>query len=219
MPDRTVTLFHAPFTRSTGARTLLEELGVPYDLHVLDMKAGEQRGAAYLAVNPVGKVPAIRHGDAIVTEQVAVYIYLADLYPEAGLAPPLGDPLRGPYLRWIAMYGSSFEPAVIDRSLKREPTPSQMSVYGDFDTLLGVIVQQLGPGPWLFGERFTAADVLWGSALGWLTGFKIIPEHPTIMAYVERFAARPAVRRVRALDKELAEAQAARAAAAGSTSG
>lgn len=219
MSDRLVTLFHAPFTRSTGARTLLEELGVPYDLHVLDMKAGEQRGAAYLAVNPVGKVPAIRHGDAIVTEQVAVYIYLADLYPEAGLAPPLGDPLRGPYLRWIAMYGSSFEPAVIDRSLKREPTPSQMSVYGDFDTLLGVIVQQLGPGPWLFGERFTAADVLWGSALGWLTGFKIIPEHPTIMAYVERFAARPAVRRVRGLDKELAEAQAARAAAAGSTSG
>ncbi|MHB2168748.1 glutathione S-transferase family protein [Alsobacter sp. R-9] len=211
----TVTLFHAPNTRSSGARTLLEELGVPYDLHVLDMKAGEQRGADFLAVNPVGKVPAVRHGDAVVTEQVAVYIYLADLYPQAGLAPAVGDPLRGPYLRWIAMYGSSFEPAVIDRSLKREPTPSQMSVYGDFDTLLGVIVKQLSAGPWLFGDRFTAADVLWGSALSWLTAFRAIPEHPAIAAYVERFSARPAVQKVRAMDKELAAAQEAKAAARG----
>ncbi len=145
------------------------------------------------------------------TEQVAVYLYLADLHPQAGLAPPPGDPLRGPYLRWIAMYGSSFEPAVIDRSLKREPTPSQMSVYGDFDTLLGVIVQQLSGGPWLFGERFTAADVLWGSALSWLTAFRIIPDHPAIAAYVARFAERPAVKRVRAMDADLAAEQDKRA--------
>jgi len=135
-PDRRITLYHSPNTRSGGARILLEELQADYDLHVLDMKRNEQRAPEYLAVNPMGKVPAIRHGDAIVTEQVAIYIYLGDLYPEAGLAPPIGDPLRGPYLRWMAYYGSCFEPAVVDRSQKRAPAPAGMSPYGDYDTML-----------------------------------------------------------------------------------
>src|SRR6266436_4427802 len=134
--DRKITLYHSPNTRSSGALILLEELGAPYDLHVLNMKAGEQRRAEYLAVNPMGKVPAIKHGDALVTEQVAIFLYLADLFPEAKLAPPLGDPLRGPYLRWMAFYGACFEPAVTDRFMKREPAAPQMSVYGDFDTML-----------------------------------------------------------------------------------
>ena len=86
--SRDITLFHSPHTRSSGTLVLLEELGAPYDLHVLDLKAGEQRQPAYLAVNPMGKVPAILHGDALVTEQVAMFLYLADLFPEAGLAPP-----------------------------------------------------------------------------------------------------------------------------------
>ena len=117
--DRKVTLFHSPSTRSTGALTLLYELGAQFDLHVLNFKAAEQRGAAYLAINPMGKVPAVKHGEALVTEQVAVFLYLADLYPEAGITPAVGDPLRGPYLRWMAYYGSCFEPALIDRALKR----------------------------------------------------------------------------------------------------
>jgi glutathione S-transferase len=96
-----VTFFHSPQSRSAGTRALLEELGADYDLHVLNLKAGEQREPAYLAVNPMGKVPAIHHDGALVTEQPAVFIYLADLYPAAKLAPPLGDPLRGPYLRWM----------------------------------------------------------------------------------------------------------------------
>eukprot|EP01136_Pigoraptor_vietnamica_P020934 Opistho-1_new@70512 len=104
MSDRHVTLFHCPQTRSSGALLLLEELQADYRLHVLNMKAGEHRQPAYLAINPMGKVPAVLHGDALVTEQVAIFIYLADLYPEAGLAPALGDPLRGPYLRWMAYY-------------------------------------------------------------------------------------------------------------------
>src|ERR1700750_3003472 len=116
-----ITLYYSPQTRATGTRVLLEELGAPYDLHVLNMKAGEQRGPAYLAINPLGKVPAISRGEALVTEQVAIYIYLADLFPEAGLPPALDDPLPAPYLRWIAYYGSSFEPALIDRFMKREP--------------------------------------------------------------------------------------------------
>ena len=208
MPDdRRVTLYHSPNTRSTGALILLEELGAPYDLHVLNMKAGEQRQPAYLAVNPMGKVPALKHGEAIVTEQVAVYLYLADLFPEAGLAPPIGDRLRGPYLRWMVFYAACFEPAVVDRAAKHEPAPQAMSPYGDYDTMLGAVTAQLANGPYLLGERFSAADVLWGTALGWTTMFKLVPELPAIMAYVQRIGARPAAARVRAKDAELAAAQ------------
>ena len=204
---RHVTLFHSPNTRSTSALVLLEELGADYALQVLDMKAGEQRQPAYLRVNPMGKVPAILHGGALVTEQVAVFIYLADLYPEAGLAPAIGDPLRGPYLRWLAFYGSCFEPAVVDRAMKREPAPASTAPYGDYDTMLKTLTDQLAAGPYLLGERFSAADVLWGTALTWTTMFKLVPELPAISAYMARVNARPAVARARAKDAELAAAQ------------
>jgi glutathione S-transferase len=203
----TLTLFHSPNSRSTGALLLLEELGAPYTLRVLDMKAGEQRQPAYLAINPMGKVPAVLDGEALITEQVAIYIYLGDRFPAAGLAPALDDPLRGPYLRWLAFYGSCFEPAVVDRALQREPERASMSPYGDFDTMLGTLVGQLARGPWLLGERFTAADVLWGTALAWTTGFKLVPELPEIVAYRDRVSARPAVARVKAKDAALADAQ------------
>lgn len=203
-----VTLFHAANSRSGGARALLEELGVPYDLHVLDLKKNEQRDAKYLAVNPMGKVPAILHEGALITEQPAIYLYLADLYPQVGLAPAIGDPLRGPYLRWLVFYGSSFEPAVMDRSMKREPASPSTCPYGDFDTMLGTLNQQLAKGPYLFGERFTAADVLWGIALKWTVGFKLVPASPQIEAYVERVNARPAIKRATAKDAELAASQA-----------
>ena len=199
-----VTLHHSPNTRSTGALILLEELGAPYRLHVLNMKAGENREPAYLAINPLGKVPAVTHGDALVTEQVAVFLYLADLFPEAGLAPPIGDTLRGPYLRWMAFYGSSFEPALIDRSQKHVPPPS-MAPYGDYDTMLNALVGQLEKGSFLLGEHFTAVDVLWGTALRWTTMFGLVPDLPVIKAYIERVEARPAVARARAKDAELAK--------------
>lgn len=202
--DPHLTLFHSPNSRSTGALLLLEELAAPYELRVINMKAGEQRQPAYLAVNPMGKVPALLDGNALITEQVAIYIYLADRFPKAGLAPALNDPLRGPYLRWLAFYGSCFEPAVVDRAMQREPGRPAMSPYGDFDTMLNALVTQLARGPWLLGDRFTAADVLWGTALRWTTGFKLVPELPEIVAYSDRVNARPAVARVQAKDAELA---------------
>jgi len=207
--NRRVTLFHSPNTRSSGVLILLEELGAEYQLQVLNMKTNEQRGPQYLAINPMGKVPALQHGDVIVTEQVAIYLYLADLYPEAGLAPPIGDPLRGPYLRWMVFYGSCFEPAVVDRAQKREPATPAMSPYGDYDTMLKTLTDQLAKGPYLLGDRFTAADVLWGTALTWTTMFKLVPELPVIKAYIDRLNARPSVARVRAKDVELAAAQSA----------
>jgi glutathione S-transferase len=205
--SRRVTLFHSPNTRATGALLLLEELGADYELHVLNMKAQEQRGSAYLAINPMGKVPAIRHGEAVITEQVAIFLYLADLYPEARLAPAIGESLRGPYLRWMAFYGSCFEPAVIDRALKREPAPQAMSPYGNYDAVLNALTDQLGRSAYFLGAQFTALDVLWGTALKWMVNFKLVPELPVIVDYVKRVASRPAVARVDAKDAELAAAQ------------
>jgi glutathione S-transferase len=202
-----VTFFHAPQSRSGGTRALFEELGVDYDLHALNLKAGEQRQPAYLAVNPMGKVPAIRHGDALITEQPAVFMYLADLYPAAKLAPPIGDPLRGPYLRWLVYYGSCFEPAVIDKSMQREPATPSTCPYGDYDTMLKTLTDQLEKGPYLLGDTFSAADVLWGTALNWTTMFKLVPELPVIRAYIDRVLARPAMQRAAAKDAELVAAQ------------
>jgi len=203
-----LTLFHATRSRSGAARILLEELGIDYALHVLDLERKEQRDAAYLAVNPMGKVPAILHDGVLVTEQTAIFIYLADLVPQAGLAPSLDDPLRGPWLRWLAFYGASLEPAVVDLALKREPAMPALCPYGDYDTMLATVAARLRAGPWLLGERFSAADVLWGSGLGWMTAFGLVPKLPEIMDYVERAAARPAARKAAAADAALAAAQA-----------
>ncbi|MEW5835364.1 MAG: glutathione S-transferase family protein [Pseudomonadota bacterium] len=203
-----VTFFYAPQTRAGGTLALLEELGVDYDLHLLSLKAGTQRAPEYLAINPMGKVPAIVHDGALVTEQPAVFIYLADLYPEKGLAPAVGAPLRGPYLRWLVFYGSCFEPAVVDRAMKREPAPPSTSPYGTWEQVYDTLVAQLADGPWLFGERFTAADVLWGTALNWTTKFQLVPEHPAIRGYIDRVLARPAMQRALAKDAEYAARQA-----------
>lgn len=204
MSERKLVFFHAPNTRSAGVRVLFEELQADHELRVINFKHDEQRGAAYLAVNPMGKVPAILHGDTLVTEQGAIYQYLADLFPEAGLAPAIGDPQRGSFLRWLAFYGSSFEPAVIDRAMKREPAPLAMCPYGDYDTMLNTLVDQLAKGDYLLGTRFSALDVLWGAALKFMVGFKLVPELPVIAAYIARYEVRPAVIRATELDAQLA---------------
>ncbi len=202
-----VAFHHAPHTRSTSTLMLLEELGAQYDMHLLDLAAGENRRPAFLKVNPMGKVPAIAHLGELITERPAIFVYLADLYPEAGLAPALSDPLRGPYLRWLSFYGGCFEPAVVDRHMKREPAPTSFSPYGDFDTVIDTVDAQLAGGPWLLGERFTAADVLWANALSWALGMGLVPRRDVFEAYVDRLMARPAIRRAADQDEALARAQ------------
>jgi len=199
--------FHSPNTRSTGVLLLLEELGAPYELRLLNMKQGENRQPEYLAINPLGKVPAILHGDALVTEQVALYIYLADLFPAAALAPAFNDTLRGPYLRWLAYYGSCFEPAIVDRYQKHAPAPVGMSPYGDFESMFGALCAQLQRGPYMLGARFQALDVLWSTALDWMSRFALIPEVAAIKDYVARVSARPAMVRGREKDAVLAASQ------------
>lgn len=201
--------FHSPQSRSGITRAMLEELGVDYDLVVLDLKSGEQRHPDYLAINPMGKVPAIRHNGALITEQPAIILHLADLFAEKNLAPPIGDPLRGPYLRWMVFYGSCFEPALMDRSQQHTPASPSACGYGDYDTMLKTVTDQLERGPYLLGERFSAADVLWGSAFNWALMFKLVPELPVIRAYIDRVTSRPAMQRAMAADMDLAARQAA----------
>ncbi|QHE92918.1 glutathione S-transferase family protein [Pandoraea fibrosis] len=209
--DRRITFFHAPNTRSSGVLVLLDELQAEHDLHLLRFATGEQRGSEYLDLNPMGKVPAIRHGDAMITEQAAVYMYLAELYPEKGLAPMPGDPRRGPYLRWMVFYGSCVEPAVVDKSLGREGAERSRSPYGDYDSVMWTLERHLSrdAGPWWLGESFTAADALWGNAMHFLTHFKLVPETPSVKAYVERFRARESFARAQARDAALAKQLAA----------
>ncbi|MBP1850641.1 glutathione S-transferase family protein [Rhizobium halophytocola] len=212
-----ITFYYAPQTRATGVRVLLEELGAPHILKVLNFKVGEHRQPPYLAINPLGKVPAILHGETLVTEQVAIYLHLGDLFAEAGLTPAINDPDRGAYLRWIALYGSSFEPAVIDRHRQYVPSDPNDTPYGRYEDLIAMIEDSLSNGPYLLGERLTVADILWGMALNWTVMFGLVPERPAIKAYIARMTGRPAFQRVAAEDAALAaqhQAEADKAAAA-----
>lgn len=197
-----LTLYHAIPSRSSIVRWMLEELGEPYDVHLLDLKKGENREPAYLAVNPMGKVPAVRHGDAVIAEASAICCYLADEFPHAGLNIPVGDPRRGPYLKWLFFSPSCIEPAMLERAYPRkEPVSRSAAGFGDFDTVMDVLGKAAGAAsPYLLGERFTAADVVIGSALRWGMLFKLIPERPEFAAYVGRLTERPAFKRATELD-------------------
>jgi glutathione S-transferase len=202
-----LTLYHASPSRSSIARWMLEEIGEPYDLHVLNLTKGEQQAPDYLAVNPMGKVPALKHGDAVITEAAAICTYLADEFPQARLNVPVGDPRRGTYLRWLFFAPSCIEPAITDRAFPRKEEPRRgMLGYGDFDTVMAVVAGAVEPGPYLMGEQFTAADVVLGSTLRWGMMFGILPKRPEFVAYVDRLEQRPALKRAVALDQELASA-------------
>lgn len=200
-----LTLYHAAPSRSSVVRWMLEELGQPYDLHLLNLANGDQTKPDYRAINPMGKVPALKHGDAVVTEVAAICTYLADEFPEARLNVPIGDPQRGVYLKWMFFGPSCLEPAVSERAFPRkEPPPRSALGFGDFDTVMDVLAQGVGKAaPYLMGSQFTAADVIIGSGLRWGTMFKLIPERPEFTAYVRRLSERPALRRATEKDAEL----------------
>jgi glutathione S-transferase len=202
-----LTLYHASPSRSSIVRWMLEELGEPYDVHLLSLAKGEQMAPDFLGVNPMGKVPALKHGNAVITEAAAICTYLADEFPHARLNIPVGDPGRGPYLKWLFFSPSCIEPAVTDRAFPRKEEPRRSALgYGDFDTVMNVVAKAVEPGPYIMGDQFTAADVVVGSALRWGTMFNLLPKRPEFMAYVARLEQRPALQRATALDEELAAA-------------
>jgi len=199
-----ITLYHAVPSRSMVARWMLEEVGEPYDVHLIDLKAGAQNAPDYRAINPQGKVPAIRYNGVVTTEVAAICCLLADEFPKAKLAVPVGDPRRGPYLQWLFFNPSAIEPAMMDTKFPRNPAPPPTAIgYRDIDALLDLIEAALKDKAYLMGEQFTAADVVTGSGLRWGMLFGLIPQRPAIADYVKRLEERPAMQRANAADEKL----------------
>lgn len=197
-----------PMSRGRIVRWMLEEVGQPYQTHVLNY-AEEMKSAAYLAINPMGKVPALVHGETVVTECAAICTYLADAFPEAGLAPPHGDRARGPYYRWMFFAAGPLEAAVGARMLGAEPTAEQQrSVgFGSFAQVMDALEQAVQGREYLAGDKFSAADLYVGSHLMWGMGFGTIEKRPAFEAYVARLSPRPAHVRASEIDDALVAAQ------------
>ncbi len=194
-----LTFYTNPQSRGRIARWMLEEVGAPYDTVVLDY-AGAMKTADYLGVNPMGKVPAIRHGDRVVTEGAAICAYLADAFPDAGLAPPPAD--RADYYRWLFFAAGPLEAAVLDKAMGLTPNEKQrqMAGYGHLDLAASVLDRAVAARDWIAGDRFTAADVYVGASIGWYTQFGLIERTPAFAAYLDRLYARPAYIRAAELD-------------------
>ncbi len=194
---------HAPMSRSNIVSWMLEELGVPYEVRAISLERNDQKKPDYLALNPMGKVPAIEHQGVIITEAAAICAYLADEFPAARLSPHVGDARRGPYLKWLFFGPGCLEQAIIDRMHNRALAPARASSYGDYDTVMDTIASAVGTGPFLIGEQFTAADVVIGSGLQWGTFMKAVPQRPEFAAYLGRLQQRPALQRAFAKNQEL----------------
>ncbi|GIK48743.1 MAG: glutathione S-transferase family protein [Hyphomonadaceae bacterium] len=204
-----LTFYTNPMSRGRIVRWMLEEVGEPYETVVLDYGT-TMKGADYLAINPMGKVPAIRHGDVIVTEAAAICAYLADAFPAAKLAPPSGGKLRGPYYRWL-FYGAGPVEAMVSNQALGVVVPEDkrgMIGYGSREQVLDTLEYAVSHGDYLVGDSFTAADLYLGAQLGWGLQFGTIEKRPAFETYVGRIFSRPAAARARQIDDELAAAKA-----------
>ncbi len=197
-----LTFYTNPMSRGRIVRWMLEEVGCAYDTEILDYGT-TMKGADYLAINPMGKVPAIRHGDQVVTECAAICAYLADAFPDAGLAPPPGE--RGAYYRWLFFAAGPMEAAVMNRSLGFEvPGDKQGTVgYGTYETTFETAVKAVSGGGFVAGDAFSAADVYMGSHIGWGLQFNTIEARPKFEAYWAKVSDREAYRRANELDDAL----------------
>jgi glutathione S-transferase len=203
MSDELVFYTH-PMSRGRIARWMMEEAGQPYRTEILDY-ATTMKAPAYLAINPMGKVPALKHGDTVVTEAGAICAYMADAFPEAGLAPPLGDKRRGPYFRWMFFAAGPVEASMAARALGAEVKPEQkrMTGWGDQHDLLNGLESAIAGRDYILGDTFSAADVYFGSHLGWGMQFNSIEKRPAFERYNERLQNRPAAIRAREIDDKL----------------
>lgn len=196
-----LTFYTNPMSRGRITRWMLEEVGEPYETVLLGY-AESMKSPDYLAINPMGKVPAIRHGGTVVTEGAAICAYLADAFPEKGLAPPLGDPRRGPYFRWLFFAAGPVEAAVTNKSLgvTYADERKRMVGYGDFDDTINALETAVQNGPYICGDQFTAADVYVGSQIGWGLQFGTIDKRPAFESYFARISGRPAAKRAAEID-------------------
>lgn len=191
-----IVFFHNPMSRARIAHWMLEEVGVPYEVRLIDFERGDNRTDEFLAVNPMGKIPTIVHRGVVITEAAAICTYLADAFPKAGLAPALDDPARGTYFRWLFFGAGCVEPALIDRMFERPPARRSALGYGSYEEMLDTLETAITPGPFVLGERFSAADVYLGSQMVWGTMTKLLEPRPAFDAYQERVTRRPAYQRI-----------------------
>jgi glutathione S-transferase len=203
MADDLVFYTH-PRSRGRIVRWMLEEIGHPYRTELLDFGT-TMKAPAYLAINPMGKVPALRHGDIVVTEAGAICAYLADAFPQAGLAPPPGDRLRGPYYRWLFFAAGPVEAAVSNKAFGFVVPPEREGPvgYGSFERVMKVLEEAVSRADYLVGDGFTAADVYVGSQIGFGLMFGTIEKRPAFERYWQRIKARPAYARAREIDDAL----------------
>src|ERR1700752_3358194 len=185
-------LYWSPRSRSFSAIWLMEETGQPYERVLTDISAGAQKKAEYLAINPMGKVPALKDGEATLAEAAAICAYVAERYPEAKLAPPVGDALRAKYLYWLFFAPGCIEPAMVQIATKIEMNPVAAG-WGESTRVFDVLDAALARGPWILGENFSAADIAIGAALNFSVRlFRMVPSRPSFEAYLARCVARPA---------------------------
>jgi len=201
-----------PQSRGRIVRWMLEEVGHPYKTEVMDY-ASTMKAPAYLAINPMGKVPALRHGDAVVTEAAAICAYLADAFPQAKLAPPSGDRMRAPYYRWMFFTAGPVEAAISNKALNFvvPPERERMIGYGTLALTMNALEMAISNGKYLLGDDFTAADVYVGSAIGFGMMFGTIEKRPAFEQYWRRLSVRSAFSRAKELDDTLVAQQKAAA--------
>jgi glutathione S-transferase len=201
-----------PMSRGRIVRWMLEEVGCPYRTELLDYGMGGMKAPAYLAINPMGKVPAIRHGDTVVTEAAAICAYLADGFPATGLAPAPSDPLRGIYYRWLFFAAGPLEAAATNKAMKFSVPAGleRMMGYGRYEDAMNALEGAVKQRQYLVGDRFSAADVYVGSQIGFGMRFDTIEKRPAFEAYWARLSARPAAIRAREIDDALTPPQPAR---------
>ena len=201
-----LTLYHSPQSRSIRPRWLLEELGVPYEVKLVSLQAGDQKKPEYLKLNPNGTVPTLVDGDFVLFESAAICQYLADKYPDKKLAPPVGTPERGKYYQWIHYAMSGLEPPAVTIFFHTIQLPEAERVpqlvekaRPQLDAAIKVVDDALAGREWILGSQFTAADVMVGSTLGWARAFGMMDDaRPNIAAYVTKLTARPAFQRASA---------------------
>ncbi len=199
-----IVFYHNPMSRARMVHWMLEEVGAPYRIELVDLQKGEHKQPAFLAVNPMGKLPAIMHRGTVITETGAIIAYLADAFPAAGLAPRLDEPVRGTYLRWMFFGAGCVDSALIDRMLAR-PAPEKTASlgYGRYEDLVETLEKAITPGPYILQDRFSAADVYIGAQIGFGMMTKSLEPRPSFQRYIGLLSQRPAYKRFQQQSEQL----------------
>jgi len=200
-----IVLYHHPFSRASGTVWMLEEVGVPYELRFVDIMAGKQKSPEILAMNPMGKLPILVDGETVITESAAIGVYLADRYAAGRLAPAVDDPKRGTYLRWAFFSPSVIEPGSMAKAANWNYRAGAAG-WGEHEAMLNAITAAIGKGPYLLGDMFSMADVIFGGTIRFMLQFDMLEKRPVFTEYVERLGARPALQRATAKNAEVGAA-------------